>query len=551
MKLVTIRQRLNTIVLLLTALLLAGVGLALWTEKTRSAATQLTDQLAGARDGIYYDVLLLGDALRELTSDPKSELEKKHRHDAETELKSRLDFIRSSCRGFPQLLGTVKDLEEFALGTGAGSFGILQSRTLQMAENDAANASTYLNANFPAVARQRDQLFRELARQIEGVDSTLAFRSQTISVIGLLGLILILVASLLVGRFQSSQIAEPLHRLMAALERMREGDFTHRLALDRKDEFGLVGQGLNHLAEELSDFVGQVQNSGSQVNTTATQIAGTAKEQQATAHEIAATAAQIGATSRQISLTSQELVKTMNEVNSVAEQTTRLAGSGQTSISRMENTMRQIIEASGAVTAKLAVLSEKTTNINSVVTTITKVADQTNLLSLNAAIEAEKAGEYGLGFAVVAMEIRRLADQTAVATYDIEKMVKEMQSAVAAGVMGMDKFAEEVRRGVEEVRQVSTQLAQIIHQVQTLTPRFQTVHDGMHAQATGARQISDTLSQLSEAAQQTAESLRQSNLAIEQLNGAARGLRTSVARFKLSATKDNSDPAENGSPIGI
>ena len=249
--------------------------------------------------------------------------------------------------------------------------------------------------------------------------------------------------------------------------------------------------------------------------------------------EIAATTAQIGATSKEISATSKELVKTMNEVNQVAEETANLAGSGQTAIGRMESTMRHIMEASGSITGKLAVLSEKTTNINSVVTTITKVADQTNLLSLNAAIEAEKAGEYGLGFAGVAMEIRRLADQTAVATYDIEKMVKEMQSAVAAGVMGMDKFSEEVRRGVEEIRQVSTQLAQIIHQVQTLTPRFQTVNEGMHAQATGAQQISETLTQLSEAAHQTAESLRQSNLAIEQLNGAARGLQTSVARFKL------------------
>src|SRR5262249_26589468 len=206
MKLVTIRQRLNTIVLLLTVLLLAGVGLALWTEKTRSAATQLTDQLAGARDGIYFDVLLLGDALRELTLDPKSELEKKHRHDAETELKSRLDFIRTSSSGFPQLLGAVKELEEFVLGTGAGSFGSFQSYTLKMADSDAANASTYLNANFPVIARQRDQLFRELARQIEAVNSSLSFRWQTISVVGLAGLILILAASLLVGRFQSSQI---------------------------------------------------------------------------------------------------------------------------------------------------------------------------------------------------------------------------------------------------------------------------------------------------------------------------------------------------------
>jgi methyl-accepting chemotaxis protein WspA len=228
----------------------------------------------------------------------------------------------------------------------------------------------------------------------------------------------------------------------------------------------------------------------------------------------------------------------MNEVNHVAEQTAQLAGSGQSAITRMETTMRQIMEASGAVSAKLAALSERTANINSVVTTITKVADQTNLLSLNAAIEAEKAGEYGLGFAVVAMEIRRLADQTAVATYDIEKMVKEMQAAVSAGVIGMDKFAEEARRGVEEVRQVSVHLAQIIHQVQMLTPRFQLVNEGMHAQANGAQQISETLSQLSEAAQQTAQSLKQSTLAIEQLNGAAHGLQTSVARFKLAGSAE-------------
>ena len=314
---------------------------------------------------------------------------------------------------------------------------------------------------------------------------------------------------------------------------MRQGDFTERLALQRRDEFGILGNGLNRLADDLSELVGQVQRSGIQVNTTATEIAATAREQQTTAHEIAATTAEIGATSKQISATSKELVKTMNEVSQVAEQTAELAGSGQAAIAHMETTMRQIMDASGSITGKLAVLSEKTTNINSVVTTITKVADQTNLLSLNAAIEAEKAGEYGLGFAVVAMEIRRLADQTAVATYDIERMVKEMQSAVAAGVMGMDKFSDEVRQGVEEIRQVSTQLAQIIHQVQTLTPRFQTVNEGMHAQATGAQQISETLTQLSEAAQQTAESLRQSNLAIEQLNSAARGLQTSVARFKL------------------
>jgi methyl-accepting chemotaxis protein WspA len=336
-------------------------------------------------------------------------------------------------------------------------------------------------------------------------------------------------------RSTSSAITIPLNQLVGVMERMRNGDFTQRVTVQRNDEFGMLGDGLNRLADDLSVLVGQVQRSGVQVNITATQISATAKEQQSTTTEIAATTAEIGATSKQISATSRELDKTMNEVGEVAQDTAELAGSGQTSIARMENTMRQIMEASGSISGKLAVLNEKTGNINTVVTTITKVADQTNLLSLNAAIEAEKAGEYGLGFAVVAMEIRRLADQTAVATYDIERMVKEMQSAVAAGVMGMDKFSEEVRRGVDEIRDVSTHLAQIIHQVQTLTPRFSTVSEGMHAQATGAQQISETLTQLSEAAHQTADSLRQSNIAIEQLNEAARGLQTSVARFKLEA----------------
>jgi len=338
------------------------------------------------------------------------------------------------------------------------------------------------------------------------------------------------VASLLLWR----AITHPLQRLVATTGGISKGDFTQRVQLQQDDEFGTLAAAFDRMIGELTGLVEQVQKSAIQVNTSVTEIGATATEQQATATEIAATTTEIGATSKEISATSRELVNTMSSVSTVAEQAAVLAGRGQEGLTRMEDTMRDVTEAAASITAKLAVLSEKANNINQVVTTITKVADQTNLLSLNAAIEAEKAGEAGRGFSVVATEIRRLADQTAVATYDIEQTVKEIQSAVAAGVMGMDKFSDQVRRGMQEVQEVGGQLTQIIQQVQTLAPRFVEVSEGMQAQATGAEQISDALTQLTEASQQTVQSLRQSTDAIGGLNEVAHALRGAVSRFRLA-----------------
>ncbi|KAI3594034.1 Methyl-accepting chemotaxis protein [Cupriavidus sp. U2] len=340
-------------------------------------------------------------------------------------------------------------------------------------------------------------------------------------------------AALVCGYLLLRAINAPMRSIVSLLGAMRGGDLRQRMTLNRRDEFQAVEAGFNQMAGELTSLVGQAQRSAIQVTTSVNEIAATARQQQATATETAATTTQIGATSREIAATSRDLVRTMNEVSHAAEQTAGLAGTGQVGLSRMETTMHHVMDAAGSVNARLATLNEKAGNINQVVTTIARVADQTNLLSLNAAIEAEKAGEYGRGFSVVATEIRRLADQTAVATYDIEQIVREIQSAVSAGVMGMDKFSEEVRRGMSEVTQVGDQLSQIIGQVQSLAPRVQMVNEGMQAQAGGAEQINQALMQLSEAAQQTVESLRQSSQAIDELTLVANELRSGVSRFKV------------------
>ncbi len=515
---------------LLVALLMLAAGLALGVLWEWKNALHHADHLSSQAERARYALVLMSDSLRGLLLEPKSEVDSRSLAEAEQELGGNqlLVELEADFAGQQDVLDALGKLKTYAQNLRAYCHKVLAFQA-----NEPATATTEYNANYPALRKDRDDLLAGFTKNVNNACVNETNRAQLIAWVGLILVAVLGAASICLAYYQSSSVIQPLGQLVAAMERMRQGNFVQRLNMKRRDGFGIIGDGLDRLTDELSHLVGQVQRSGIQVNTTTTEIAATARQQQSTANEIAATTAEIGATSRQISATSLELVKTMNEVNDLAEETGHLAGSGHAAIATMEATMRQIMESSGSIASKLAVLNEKTSNINSVVTTITKVADQTNLLSLNAAIEAEKAGEYGLGFAVVAMEIRRLADQTAVATFDIEKMVREMRTAVSAGVMGMDKFAEQVRRGVDEIRQVSSQLEQIIGRVQELTPRFQTVNQGMQSQATGAHQISETLTQLSEAAQQTAESLRQSNQAIEQLNDAAQGLQSSVTRFKL------------------
>jgi methyl-accepting chemotaxis protein WspA len=323
--------------------------------------------------------------------------------------------------------------------------------------------------------------------------------------------------------------------LLVAVSKAARGDLTATIGVHGEDAIGRLGEGLEAMVGNLRSLLTNVQRAGIQVTTSATQIAASARQQEATGIEQAQTSVEVLSTTKEISANTAQLLRTMEEATEVADYTTAAAAEAQDNLKRMDQSMQQMVSATDAIGAKLAALTEKASNINSVLTTITKVADQTNILSLNAAIEAEKAGEAGRGFAVVASEIRRLADQTSVSTWDIEQMLKEMQSAVSASVMGMDKFAEEIRRSVDETHLVASQLSEMMDQVRKLAPRFDLVLQGMQSQAVGASQISETMMQLSDASQQTVDSLKATSEAVHQLQYAAGDLQQSVATFAVSS----------------
>jgi methyl-accepting chemotaxis protein WspA len=329
-------------------------------------------------------------------------------------------------------------------------------------------------------------------------------------------------------------VTKPVGKLMDVMEYVETGNLDIQAPVMANDELGHLAQKFNHMVTQLRLLVSQVQQSGIQVTSASTELAATAKEQEATVTVQVASTNRVLTAVQEISDLTTELVATMQQVASTSQETAGFASSGQTDLAHMGDAMQGMEKASLAISSRLQAIHEKAENITTVVTTITKVADQTNLLSLNAAIEAEKAGEYGRGFTVVAREIRRLADQTAVATLDIEQMVEQMQAAVSDGVMEMEKFIAEVRHSADDVERISLQLTRIIEQVQALTPHFEDVNAAMEHQSEQAHEINHAVQQLSQEMQETKSSLHETYSAIGQLKEIAGTLQQKVSQFKVA-----------------
>lgn len=425
------------------------------------------------------------------------------------QLKAHLETARAlSSRGRERLLQ--KDL--------AGFEQLFASDLLPEAEQITQVTTSLVDLNF------------DLARQAKERISV-GYR-QSLLVSGLLTLVL-LAAIMALGVSVIRSISRALNKVSRELQALAEGEgnLALRIPVVGDDEITDLSRAFNGLMDKLQGLVRRVEESGIKVATSATELAASARQQEATVAQQAASTNEVESAARQIAQTARELATTMHDFTGASQQALDLAATGRANLTRMEETIRQVEGASTSIGDKLAAINAKATNITGIVTTITKVADQTNLLSLNAAIEAAKAGEFGQGFGVVAREIRRLADQTAVATLDIEQTVREMQVAVSSGVMSMEKFSAEVRATVDDVSRASAQLGAVIDQVNVLGPRFLVVGEGMAAQSQGAQQISAAMTELSQSAGQTADALRESTRAIAQLNEAARELQKEVARF--------------------
>lgn len=328
-------------------------------------------------------------------------------------------------------------------------------------------------------------------------------------------------------------LSRPLVRAVRASERLAEGDLASVIEPIGRGEPRRLLESMRSAVRSLAALLGRLRAGARELDRTAAEIRRTAKDQEEVAQGFGASATQVAAAVTEMTGTGRELAGTMSVVAEAAGNAAAAAGRGREGLAELDARARSLRDATDGVARRLATIRERATAINAVVTTITRVADRTNLLSINAALEAEKAGRSGVGFQVVAREINRLSEQTAEATTDIERIVAEMQESVAEGVDEMGRFSRVMEESAATSSQIAGRLSEVISLVEDLQRRFRSVAEGVEAQSIGTRQIAEAMTQLSDGARRTIAAVQAFVAASEQLERSAKSLDADVARFKL------------------
>ncbi|MDG2095247.1 MAG: methyl-accepting chemotaxis protein [Phycisphaerales bacterium] len=381
-----------------------------------------------------------------------------------------------------------------------------------------------------------------LSRSEEAVLAPIyAFIIESIA-IGIIGLIIIVTFLSILA----IKVSRRVRNAMDYASRIAEGDLSQmELVVRSSDETGILLNVMSQMSHRLRMLVGHLIDSGSGIDRAAGVVSSSTEEQVTVAAHLEKSTDQICNAVDRIMSTSENLNRTVASVSDVADQTATLASTGQTDLEHMRDAMEQLESSTETADRRLVTIKERASGISGIVSTITAVADQTNLLSVNASIEAEKAGDAGRGFLVVAREIRRLADRTASATLEIESSVRDVEVAIGEGVRDLGRFSEEVRRIVVDVARLSQSMGSILEQVAASNERFHELRDGVLSQAQGASEISETMEGLQEGTIRTIRTTESLVKASANLEKAVETLGGIVSSFHLGETSpeehDSSD----------
>jgi methyl-accepting chemotaxis protein len=312
-----------------------------------------------------------------------------------------------------------------------------------------------------------------------------------------------------------------------------EGDLTKRLNTSGNDEIAQISRMFNQFIEKLHGIVSQISTTSSQVAAASNQLNSTAERIATGAEEVAAQASTVATAGEEMSATSGDIAQNCQMAAEGAQRASLSATNGAGVVERTVAVMGQIAEKVQESAKTVESLGDRSDQIGAIIGTIEDIADQTNLLALNAAIEAARAGEQGRGFAVVADEVRALAERTTRATKEIGEMIKAIQRETKGAVAAMEQGVQQVEEGTFEAAKSGDALRDILEQVNDVATQVHQIATAAEEQTATTSEISNNMQQITQVVQDTASGAHQSATAAAQLNCNAEELQRLVRQFKL------------------
>lgn len=376
----------------------------------------------------------------------------------------------------------------------------------------------------------------EIARHILSAADEVAASSKTTLITSISISAILTIIALGLGFLVMRSITSPLVNMQLMLKDIAEGegDLTKRLETDRSDELGELGRWFNRFVDNIHSIVSQVAGTTIHVSSSADQLNSTAEQIATAAEEVASQSATVATASEEMSATSNDIASNCSRASEVANRASDTAKGGATIVHETLSGMERIAERVKEAANTVASLGARSDQIGAIVGTIEDIADQTNLLALNAAIEAARAGEQGRGFAVVADEVRALAERTTKATKEIGEMIKVIQQETTGAVSSMENGVAEVERGMKSSRKSGTALEEIVDAINEVTMQVHQIATAAEEQTAVTGEISSNIHQITDVVHETARGAHKTANAASQLLDMSNNLQRLVKKFKLT-----------------